>query len=73
MYTAGVVVTSTVVTGLCCFMAGLLVGGVFTWCWRKHRNQQKGEQTERLPIYEEVEPAKNTAIELQQNEAYEHL
>ena len=73
VYTADVVATTAVVSGLCNFMAGLLVGGAFTWCWRKHWNQQKREQRERPPVYEEVEPNKNTAIELQQNEAYGHL
>ena len=73
--TADVVATTAVVSGLCNFMAGLLVGGAFTWCWRKHWNQQKREQRERPPVYEEVEPNKNisTAIELQQNEAYGHF
>ena len=62
VYTADVVATTAVVSGLCNFMAGLLVGGAFTWCWRKYWNQQKREQRERPPVYEEVEPNKNTSI-----------
>ena len=73
VYTADVVATTAVVSGLCNFMAGLLVGGTFTWCWRKHWNQQKREQRERPPVYEEVEPNENTAIELQHNKAYGHF
>ena len=73
LHTADVVAITAVVCGLCSFTAGLLVGGVLTQCCRKCWIQQRRGKTEKPPVYEDVEPNKNIAIELQYNDAYGHI
>ena len=68
---AGAVVITAVVCGVCSFTAGLLVGVLLTRCnVHCHREQKRG-QTERSPVYEDIQSEKKRPhIELQHNEAY---
>ena len=69
--TTDVAVISAVVAGLCSFTAGLLLGVLLTRCnVHCHRQQKRGE-TERPPVYEDIQPeTKVVYIQLQKNEAY---
>ena len=72
--TADAVAITAVVGGLCSFTAGLLLGVLLTRCHvhchvHCHRKQKRG-QTERPPVYEDIQPEMKADIELQQNEAY---
>ena len=68
----GVAITA-VVGGLCSFTAGLLLGVLLTQCHvHCHRKQKRG-QTERPPVYEDIQPEMKTDVKLQHNEAYGHV
>ena len=70
---ADAVAITTVVGGLCSFTAGLLLGVLLTQCHvHCHRKQKRG-QTERPPVYEDIQPEMKPDIELQHNEAYGHI
>ena len=68
--TTDVAVISAVVAGLCSFTAGLLLGVLLTRCNVHCHKQQKRGQTERPPVYEDIQPETKAGIELQTNEAY---
>ena len=71
--TADAVAITAVVGGLCSFTAGLLLGVLLTRCHvHCHRKQKRG-QTERPPVYEDIQPEMKADIELQHNEAYGHI
>ena len=71
--TADAVAITAVVGGLCSFTAGLLLGVLLTRCSvHCHRKQKRG-QTERPPVYEDIQPEMKAGIELQHNEAYGHI
>ena len=53
--------------GVCSFTAGLLLGVLLKL--HCHKQQKKG-QTERPPVYEDIQPETKAGIELQTNEAY---
>ena len=62
---------SAVVAGLCSFTAGMLLGVLLTRCNVHCHRQQKSGQTERPPVYEDIQPeTKVVYIQLQKNEAY---
>ena len=70
---AAAVAITAVVGGLCSFTTGLLFGVLLTQCSvHCHRKQKRG-QTERSPVYEDIQPEMNADIELQHNEAYGHV
>ena len=70
---ADAVAITAVVGGLCSFTAGLLLGVLLTRCSvHCHRKQKRG-QTERPPVYEDIQPQMKAGIELQHNEAYGHI
>ena len=71
--TAGAVAISAVVAGLCSFTAGLLLGVLLTRCGMHCRRKQKRGQTERPPVYEDIQPDEKAGIELKHNEAYGHI
>ena len=71
--TAGAVAISAVVAGLCSFTAGLLLGVLLTRCDVHCRRKQKRGQTERPPVYEDIQPDERAGIELKHNEAYGHI
>ena len=73
MNTADVVVITAVVCVLCSFTAGLLLGVVLNQCYGKYWKQKTSGETERPPVYEDIQPNKRVGIELQQNEAYGHI
>ena len=67
--TADAVAIIAVVGGLRTFTAGLLLGVLLTQCHvhcDSHRKQKSG-QTERPPVYENIQPQMKTDIELQHN------
>ena len=68
--TADAVAITAVVAGLCSFTAGLLLGVLLTRCNVHCHRQQKSGQTERPPVYEDIQPETKAGIELQTNEAY---
>ena len=68
--TADAVAITAVVAGLCSFTAGLLLGVLLTRCKLHCHRQQKSGQTERPPVYEDIQPKTKAGIELQTNEAY---
>ena len=68
--TADAVAITAVVAGLCSFTAGLLLGVLLTRCNVHCHKQQKRGQTERPPVYEDIQPETKAGIELQTNEAY---
>ena len=71
---AGAVVITAVVCVVCSFTAGLLLGVLLTRCSVHCHGKQKRGQTERPPVYEDIQSEnKTTNIELQHNEAYGHL
>ena len=71
--TADAVAITAVVGGLCSFTAGLLLGVLLTRCSvHCHRKQKRG-QTERPPVYEDIQSEMKIDIELQHNEAYGHI
>ena len=71
--TADAVAITAVVGGLCSFTAGLLLGVLLTRCSvHCHRKQERG-QTERPPVYEDIQPEMKADMELQHNEAYGHI
>ena len=71
--TAGALAITAVVAGLCSFTAGLLLGVLLTRCGvHCHRKQKRG-QTERPPVYEDIQPDEKAGIELKHNEAYGHI
>ena len=70
--TADAVAITAVVGGLCSFTAGLLLGVILTRCSVHYHRKQKRGQTERPPVYEDIQPEMKTDIELQHNEAYRH-
>ena len=71
--TADAVAITAVVGGLCSFTAGLLLGVLLTRCHvHCHRKQKRG-QTERPPVYEDIQSEMKIDIELQHNEAYGHI
>ena len=71
--TAGAVAITAVVAGLCSFTAGLLLGVLLTRCGVHCRRKQKRGQTERPPVYEDIQPDEKAGIELKHNEAYGHI
>ena len=71
--TAGAVAISAVVAGLCSFTAGLLLGVLLTRCGVHCCRKQKRGQTERPPVYEDIQPDEKAGIELKHNEAYGHV
>ena len=71
--TADAVAITAVVGGLCSFTAGLLLGVLLTQCHvHCHRKQKRG-QTERPPVYEDIQLEMKADIELKHNEAYGHI
>ena len=71
---AEAVVITAVVCVVCSFTAGLLLGVLVTLCNVHYHKKQKRDQTERLPVYEDIPlEKKRTDIELQDNEAYGHF
>ena len=70
MTTAEAIATTAVVTGVCCFIAGLLVCGVLTRCHGHcHRKRERGQA-----VYEGIPLGKKRpTIKLQTNEAYGHI
>ena len=68
--TADAAAITAVVAGLCSFTAGLLFGVLLTRCKLHCHKQQKSVQTERPPVYEDIQPETKAGIELQTNEAY---
>ena len=68
--TADTVAITAVVTGLCSFTAGLLLGVLLTRCNVHCHRQQKRGQAERPPVNEDIQPETKAGIELQTNEAY---
>ena len=67
-------VITAVVCVVCSFTAGLLLGVLLTRCSVHCHGKQKRGQTERPPVYEDIQSEnKTTNIELQHNEAYGHL
>ena len=54
--TADAVAITAVVTGLCSFTAGLLLGVLLTRCNVHCHRQQKSGQTERPPVYDDIQP-----------------
>ena len=71
--TADAVAITAVVGGLCSFTAGLLLGVLLTQCHVHCCRKQKRGQTERPPVYEDIQPEMKADIELQHNEAYGHI
>ena len=71
--TSDAVAITAVVGGLCSFTAGLLLGVLLTrYHVHCHRKQKRG-QTERPPVYEDIQSEMKADIELQHNEAYGHI
>ena len=68
--TADTVAISAVVAGLCSFTAGLLLGVLLTRCGVHCRRKQKRGQTERPPVYEDIQPDEKA---VKHNEAYGHI
>ena len=67
-------VITAVVCVVCSFTAGLLLGVILTQCSVHCHREQKRGQTERPPVYEDIQSQnKRSDIELQHNEAYGHL
>ena len=71
--TADAVAITAVVGGLCSFTAGLLLGVLLTQCHVHYHRKQKRGQTERPPVYEDIQPEMKADIELKDNEAYGHI
>ena len=71
--TSDAVAITAVVCGLCSFTSGLLLGVLLTRCHVHCHGKQKRSQTERPPVYEDINPEVRTDIELQHNEAYGHI
>ena len=71
--TADAVGITAVVGGLCSFTAGLLLGVLLTQCYVHCYRKQKRGQTERPPVYEDLQPEMKADIELKHNEAYGHI
>ena len=69
MSIAEAVATSAVVSGVCCFTAGLLLCGLLTRCHSHCHKKGKRE----LAAYEDAPLEKKPTIELQNNEAYGHI
>ena len=67
------VAISAVVAGLSSFTAGLLLGVLLTRCGVHCRRRQKKGQTERPPVYEDIQPDEKAGIELKHNEAYRYI
>ena len=64
--TADAVAITAVVGGLCSFAAGLLLGVLLTRCHvHCHRKQKRG-QTEKPPVYEDIQPEMKADLELVQ-------
>ena len=67
------VAITAVVCVVVSFTAGLVLGVLLRhysgYC---HRKQTRG-QTEKPPVYEDITPEKGAGIQLQHNEAYDHV
>ena len=68
--TAEAVATTAVVSGVCCFIAGLVVCSLLTRC---HGHCHRKGKRDDLVIYEDIPLEKKPTIQLQTNEAYGNI